>query len=132
MKPLVFAVLILPLVACVPQEECSTEARSSVLVSLTDHNGDPLTEGALVYYSVDDGEDQIAEQLTPGDTWSAGTEEEGIFRIFAEYNLEEFNGCLWWDSAGPVEVEVTSSTCHVETQEIDLVLATNLSDCQDD
>jgi len=133
MKSIVFSLLALSLVACSTEsEDCSTEVRSSVLISVTDHNGDPLTEGALVYYSLngDDGY-ELADQLGAENMWAAGAEQEGTFEIFAEYRLEEFDGCLWSDSTEPVQVEVTAGTCHVETQEVELTLATNLSDCVD-
>jgi len=131
-KSILFILFSLSLAACSPGSEvCSTEVRSSVLISVTDHNGEPLTEGALVYYSVNDGPDELAEQLGTQNMWAAGEEQAGTFEIFAEYRLEEFTGCLWSDSTEPVQVEVTAGTCHVETQELELMLATNLSDCVD-
>ena len=134
MRPLLFVLfLALALPACAPWSQvCSSDIRSSVLITVTDHNGAPLTEGALVYFSLNGDEGyELAEQLGAENMRAAGEEQEGTFEIFAEYRLEEFDGCLWSDSTEPVQVEVTAGTCHVETQELDLTLATNLSDCVD-
>ena len=109
---------------------CTSDIRTSVVVLLSDHNGDPLNEGAVVYYSVDGGAEQTAENMNVQGHFYAGEEEAGLFRIFAEYRQEDLDGCLWFDATEPVELEVTENQCHVETQEVELVLSTNISDCE--
>ena len=134
MKSMISLVFISLLSACADKNEeegvvCSTDIRNSVIILLSDQNGDPLNEGAIVYYSVDGGADQTAENMDVHGHFYAGEEQAGLFRIFAEYRLEDFDGCLWFDATEPVELEVTANECHVETQELELVLSTNLSDC---
>ena len=110
---------------------CSSDIRTSVVVLLSDQNGAPLNEGAVVYYSIDGGSDQIAENMNANGHFYAGQEEPGLFRIFAEYRQEDLDGCLWFDATEPVELEVTANECHVETQELELALSTDLSDCDE-
>ena len=109
--------------------DCTADVRSSVVVLVSDQNGDPLNDGALVYYSIDGGEDQLADNMGIQGHFYAGQEEAGLFRIFAEYRQEDFDGCLWSDETEAVEIEVIANECHVETQEVALVLSTDLSDC---
>ena len=108
---------------------CSSDIRTSVVVVLSDQNGAPLNEGAVVYYSIDGGAEQTAENMNVNGHFYAGEEEKGLFRIVAEYRQEDFDGCLWFDATEPVEVEVTENECHVDTQELALVLSTDISDC---
>ena len=120
--------------ACNDKEEgkgivCTADIRTSVVVLLSDQNSNPLNEGAMVYYSVDGGADQMAENMNVNGHFYAGEEESGLFRVFAEYRQEDFDGCLWFDATEPVEIEVTANECHVETKELELVLSTDLSDC---
>ena len=136
MKSIIGLMVVSLLYACTEKNEeggeplvCTTDIRNSVVILLSDQNGAPLNEGAVVYYSIDGGAEQIAQNMNVNGHFYAGEEEAGLFRIFAEYRQEDFDGCLWFDATEPVEIEVTANECHVETQELELVLSTDLSDC---
>jgi hypothetical protein len=111
--------------------DCSADAWPSVRIFVRDQNGTAFSGdnrgGIRVLYQIDGGDVQTAEDQT--DHWVAGLEQVGQFSIFAEYRLEELDGCLWSDSSDVIELDVTEDECHVITQEVNLVVRTDLSDC---
>jgi len=111
--------------------DCSADAWPSVRIQVYDQNGDAYSGdhrgGVRVLYQIDGGDVQTAEDQT--DRWVAGLEQVGQFSIFAEYRLETFDGCLWSDSSDVLELDVTEDECHVITQDVNLVVHWDLSDC---
>lgn len=100
-------------VGCGGEElDCTTEARSSVTVTVVDANGAPVNDAALEY-SVDGGAKK--ECIVPGinaSEYVCGFEEEGHFTITAT------SGIL----TGTATADVVADECHVIGQTVKLTL----------
>jgi hypothetical protein len=92
---------------------CTTEARSSVTVSVVDASGAPVTD-ATVQYSVDKGPMTNCEQPGPDGAYVCGYEQKGSFIITAT------RGAM----TGTATVTVTADECHVIGQTVKITLGT--------
>src|SRR3954462_12313840 len=104
---------VLPAVACsdddhgedenddVPSVVCTLESRTSVIVSLTDATGEPVTD-ASVSYSVGAEPSQLCLGLPDG-TYSCGREQAGSFIITATRGSESVSQ----------SIVVARDQCHV-------------------
>jgi hypothetical protein len=92
---------------------CTTEARSSVTVSVVDASDAPVSD-AVVQYSVDGGPMTNCEQPGPDSRYVCGYEQEGDFTITAT------RGAM----TGTATVTVTKDECHVIGQTVKIALGT--------
>lgn len=107
-----------PLFAGCVDPACTTEARSSVDVSVVDATG-AVQKDAKVTFSVDGGADEPAECVGPSgggacDAWVAGFERTGSFTVKAE----SADGT----KQASQTVVVTADECHVVSQSMTLTL----------
>lgn len=100
-------------VGCGGEElDCTTEARSSVTVTVVDANGAPVNDAALEY-SVDGGPKKECTVLgINASEYVCGFEEDGHFTITAT------SGTL----TGTATADVVADECHVIGQTVKLTL----------
>lgn len=110
------------LAACGPPEvACSTSLEPSVTIRVVDSSG-AVVGDALVTYSLDQGAEQQAECISSprGSTasrceeWAAGLEQPGTFTLSAT----SADGTR----RATQTVSVQGGVCHVDTQQVQLVL----------
>lgn len=107
------ALLLLPVVllmGCPPVTNCTTEARASVTVVVTDLDG-VILDDATVTYDGPDGEDLPCDEGVG--TWACGYEVEGEITVHAEapFFLN-----------GSATVTVGADDCHVITESVTVEL----------
>ena len=112
-----FVTLLSLFFACEPKEEgllCTTDIRSSAILTLTDQNGDPISD-AVISYTVEGVEGQYLETWANGQ-YVIGEEESGGFvvDIIAEVATED--PCCWNVGSTTLEFTIEENECHVETQ----------------
>lgn len=110
MRPCSLLLALLP--ACAPLipddgVDCTAEARTSVVVTVTDDAGAPLPDATVRY--AHEGESADCEGSFPPATWACGWERAGLVTVTVD--------ALGFE-AQQVEVVVPADVCHVETQEI--------------
>ena len=103
--------------ACEPKLDgltCTTDIRSSAILTLVDQSGEPVLD-ADISYSVDGAEGQFLETWPDGQ-YVLGEEEAGDFvvEIFAEVATED--PCCWEVGSATLEFTIEENECHVETQ----------------
>lgn len=111
------------LLACDPKEEgliCSSDIRSSAILTVEDQDGNPV-ENAEVSYTVD-GVDGTFVEAWPNGQYVLGEEESGDFvvDVFAEMTTDD--PCCLEVATGTLEFTIEENECHVETQDVELVL----------
>ena len=111
------------LLACDPKEEgliCSSDIRSSAILTVEDQDGNPV-DSAEVSYTVDGVEGTFVEAWSNGQ-YVLGEEESGDFvvDVFAEISTDD--PCCQEIGTGALEFTIEANECHVETQEVELVL----------
>lgn len=103
--------LVLLLTGCPAGLNCTTEARVSVTVTVTDSAG-VIADDATVSYDSDDGTGLACDEGSGG-SWACGYEVDGEITVHAEAP-----GLL----PGSQTVTVTSDECHVISQSMTLAL----------
>jgi len=111
------------LFACEPKEEgiiCSTDIRSSALVTVIDQDGSPI-DNAEVTYTVDGTEGTFID-VWPNGQYVLGEEEAGDFvvDIYAEISTDD--PCCQEAGTATLEFTIEENECHVETQEFETEL----------
>lgn len=113
---------------------CTDIAVASVMVHVVDPSGAPLP-GATVTYSEPSGESPMPAECADEacTSWVAGWEVGGDITVTASYNANTSDPCCWYsDSVSQtVAVPYTPDGCHVDTQEITLVLDPTHMVCAD-
>lgn len=122
-----FLTLMAVLFACEPKEEgilCTTDIRSSALVTVIDQDGSPI-DNADVSYTVDGVEGTFIETWSTGQ-YALGEEEAGDFivDIFAEIDTDD--PCCQEVGTATLEFTIEENECHVETQEFETGLEWDL------
>ena len=90
---------------------CSAEARTSVRVSVEDADGAPLDVDTVTFSNPGEFTERDCTQFAVGD-WSCGQEAEGNLVVRVTRGAQEVER----------EVDVSADRCHVETEEITVVL----------
>lgn len=102
---------VLMLVACDGSEPCSTEARGSVLVTLTDGSGGPIADATVTFRA--DGAAETPCDGLPDGTFVCGWEVDGDVTVTAT---------AWRHAPATETVTVGRDDCHVLTEALTLVL----------
>ncbi len=113
---------------------CTEMAVPSVRVLVEDEAGEPV-EAAEVWWSVDGGEPKLASCGAPEGCsgWIAGWEVAGDFTITVDFLEPAAQGCCWFEDQVEVEVTVAFGPdfCHVQTEEVTVVVDTGIEVCPD-
>ena len=121
-----FAVLSI-LFACEPKEEgilCTTDIRSSALVTVIDQDGSPI-DNADVSYTVDGVEGTFIETWSTGQ-YVLGEEEAGDFIVDIVAEIDTEDPCCQEVGTATLEFTIAENECHVETQEFEAELEWDL------
>jgi hypothetical protein len=114
-------------------QDCTTEAIASVNIEVVDQAGAPIAPSSLVY-TVDGGPEREAECMNADCSDAvAGWEETGVYVIVATLtdSLPTDPLCAY-DAEDEVTVEVVMNEggCHVDSEQVVLVLDTESIVCQ--
>jgi hypothetical protein len=105
------SLFVLP--GCVAQTACTTDAQSSVTVTVVDATGAVVTD-AVVTFTVDSGTLETCAPLPDGTSCTCGYEREGTFAVTA------IKGGM--TNTRYVTITKSGDACHVEGQSITITL----------
>jgi len=112
-----FIILLSLFFACEPKEEglaCTADFRYSATLTLTDLDGNPITD-ADISYTVDGEDGTYIDSWMDGD-YAVGGEEAGDFVVEINVELPTEDPCLWSVGTATLEFTIEEDECHVISQ----------------
>ena len=112
-----FITLLSLFFACEPKEEdiaCTADFRYSATLTLTDLDGNPISDAAISY-TVDGEEGTYIDSWMDGE-YAIGGEEAGDFVVEINVELPTEDPCVWDVGTATLEFTIEEDECHVISQ----------------